>query len=400
MGNHLRMPRLYTADGDVANAMLLPDWYQMDTLGSRMEFTQSMWKAYGKCQWRYFLNYEERIVRKTKAMPLEFGTLVHEMVQARLAGESFFAVTDMTKSWANRMIEAVDNGEANFRENEIADHAILAEHMLQRWDLASRGFDVLTLPFDHNPYQRKPLIETRGRVPLNDIVDFAFGFDGVVAQGSEIWIWELKTTSISSMDDYARSIEFEPQAWGYVWAAKKLFGRCDGIIYDVLRKRIPPPLKTLKCRRKACDSGCAACGGTGVVGLSKANKDTQLDGWDETMQLLMQSPKGREQIESGETEQIRKGLERASEGYHYRIYKRPSEEHLKAFEEEMTAAASEVARKRRTGGTFLKMRGNCRLWNRDCTYLPICPTDAGDGSRLFHRVSGHGPVELDVKEMK
>lgn len=400
--NHLRVPVIYTADWESPNPTLLPVDYPIEDIDNRHEFTQSMWKSYGKCQWKFHLNYIQRIVRKTKSLPLEFGTLMHEMVQTNLGGGEWADSIRLAESWEQMMLTAKSNGETSLGEDEIRDSKDLSVVLFERWMKSDRDFEILTLPYGQD--KRLPLIEVRGRVPLNGTSDYAFGFDGIVARGSEIYVWEFKTTAISSMDDYARSIEFEPQAWGYVWAAKRLFGRCDGIMYDVVRKRKAPPIKTLACRRKSCnmDPDCPHCAGTGIVGIAKTNKDSTLDEWDDTINLLNFSPKGREQIVSGAVEEIRKTLERTSRSYHYRILKRPSQEYLDAFEAEITAAANEVAEKKAQDNTnrFVKMRGNCRVFNRDCTYLPICPHDNGDGSRLFMKVSGEGPVELDVKEIR
>ena len=345
--------------------------------GDRQELTQSMWRAYGQCPHRFKLNYIDRIVRTTSAMPLVFGSLIHEMVQREFIHEDSAPIL---ADWISKIEQAIDDGTASFDAETLSKHVQLAHSMVQRWKSSPRDFDVLEI-------DGKPLIEAHARTQISDSYDFANSFDGIVVRGSEIWVWELKTSAISSADEYQRKIQHDPQAWGYVWQCRQLFGRCDGIVYDVIRKRIPPEVKLLTCRKKdhvGCD-----CDGTLIKGISTSVKDTTIDRWEDAVERASESTYGRAQLASGELDDLEAKIRQYAKSYPYRIWQRPDELFLSSFEDEIKQLAAEL-----DGRTnYPKMRGNCRLFNRDCSYLPMCPT-LGDVSKLFTTKDGDRPIEL------
>jgi len=346
--------------------------------GGRRELTQSMWRAYGQCPHRFKLNYVDRIVRTTSAMPLVFGSLIHEMVQAELLGRPS---RHLLVEWTKRMMLAVEDGTASFDADAVHEHVKLAMSMVQRWKDSPRDFDVLEL-------DGVPLVEAHAKTQISRSYDYANSFDGIIIKGSEIWVWELKTSAISSADEYQRKIQHDPQAWGYVWQCRQLFGRCDGIVYDVIRKRIPPPVKLLSCRKKKHD-GCD-CDGTLIKGISNAVKDTTIERWEDAVERASESTSGRVQLASGELDDLERKIRQYDRSYHYRIWQRPDELFLSSFEDEIKQLAHEL-----DGRTsYPKMRGNCRLFNRDCSYLPMCPT-TGDVSKLFTTKDGDRPIELE-----
>ena len=98
-------------------------------------------------------------------------------------------------------------------------------------------------------------METEFNVPLvdpttgeeSDKIFLEGRFDGIVQRKDDdsLWLWEVKTTR--SIKELSSSLRLDEQAGAYLLAAQKLYGKpFAGVLYTMLRKKVPPEPKVLK----------------------------------------------------------------------------------------------------------------------------------------------------------
>jgi len=398
-----------TAEGDV----LVPADYPAHRIALRRGFSQSRWKSLA-CPRKARFTYVERLETKTKALPLEVGKLTHSVVSELLTNGSLSDTDKAVECWVQwhaRERDKLDRaGQTPYwTEDTLAESAALVRALSRRW---LRTRDQLTGIVTGINF-RVPILHprTKRRDPL---WDYAGEFDGLVSLSSDaetLWVWELKTTATSNRSDYESSLQFDPQRWGYAWAAAKLFGyKRVGVVYDVLRKRTTAPLALSCCTRAACKrrrlayeektlstpvrevsttSGdtvplhgaaeCVSCGGTGYVGVSMSSPDV----WPasrvrEAMSLLCAagSFKAVEQRDADKWNTFLQRCDNSEDSSHFRIWRLPDDEHVAAFEREIYDAAHEF-KWRETNDRWPTQRGQCHQWGRDCQFAPLCPTLPG-----------------------
>lgn len=97
-------------------------------------------------------------------------------------------------------------------------------------------------------------METSFVVPLyspagyrSNKVDFGGRFDGIVRKRDDgtLWLFETKTTR--SIMELQKTLAFDEQAGGYIYAAQQMMGeQIYGVIYNIIRKKKPTMPKVLK----------------------------------------------------------------------------------------------------------------------------------------------------------
>jgi CRISPR/Cas system-associated exonuclease Cas4 (RecB family) len=70
------------------------------------EVSQSKVKTYRRCRRAYWYRYVDRLRKRVKSRPLEFGSIVHEMLDAFKEGDDPFAVLDATAKRNHNMFRA------------------------------------------------------------------------------------------------------------------------------------------------------------------------------------------------------------------------------------------------------------------------------------------------------
>jgi hypothetical protein len=291
-------------------------------------------------------------------------------------------------------------------------------------------------------------VAIQGRVPLRNPIngrrhpvwDFGFEMDGIVRdrEGGDLWVWELKTTSLKDESAYESYIEHDPQAWGYMWAASKIFNRPVGIVYDVLKKKpLGLEIALLKCRAAKCrkgikekapniserprfslskdadinpwsdanygDSDCEKCNGVGFIGVSTQSKSVSVVVARGAVRWMAEGGcEAAQAIESScEWEVFTKKMLREESNMHYRIWRPPSAHYLDEFEANAYQVAREINSKKKKSAMnaesqeWLRMRGSCSdFTGNTCSFTPICPSIHGEEYALFETRDTSKPVEL------
>jgi len=127
----------------------------------------------------------------------------------------------------------------------LGEAQAMSEGMLRHYDLWRQQRSV------SNAYADNSLefieLEKSFRVPLTPDADLTGRFDGIVHHKptDTYWIWEIKTAA--QIAPLRRSLANDEQATAYVWAANHFFPfHVNGLIYNILRKKVPPAAKVLK----------------------------------------------------------------------------------------------------------------------------------------------------------
>ena len=89
--------------------------------------------------------------------------------------------------------------------------------------------------------------ELEFKIPVEPPFTLAGRFDGVVRRRTDDTIWLFETKTTRSIKELQRGLVFDEQAGLYSWAAQELLGKpVTGIIYNLLRKKVPTTPRLLK----------------------------------------------------------------------------------------------------------------------------------------------------------
>jgi hypothetical protein len=202
-------------------------------MSNLFDVSQSKLETFRRCRRAYSNKYIRRLRRKGKARPLEFGTLVHQMLDAYAEGDDPFSVLDNIPANQRRLF-------ASERE-ELGDiiedvRTIMAEYFTY-W--AER-------PQDEIRYVRiaKKSAEHNFKVEIAPGIAFNGKIDGVVRAKGLRWTLENKTfTNLPSDDHRWRNL----QSIVYFRAMEILgWPDVDGTLWNYVHSKRPPRPQLLK----------------------------------------------------------------------------------------------------------------------------------------------------------
>lgn len=277
--------------------------------------------TFGACKRRYWWSEVQRIRPRVDAPALWLGKVVHACLQAAY-GEGDWDADAVVARWLGERIEEL--GKVRLEQSEYERsveeahqlaqlgaglmrryHARWREEDAQRWEVLAveeRFRERLPVPCKACAgsglvggwLRGDPLAEAReyaGRCPECDgsgfvrasaYWDWVGVWDRVCRDRNTgaIYVFETKTTSEKHPEHLMTTYQLDAQPRSYLWAARKRWGSdVKGIVYDVIRKKVPEEPKTTQC--KSCkgtgerkDGACEKCRGTGVGGVSRAALDS------------------------------------------------------------------------------------------------------------------------------
>lgn len=92
--------------------------------------SQSKVNTWRRCRFAYHLKYNEKLEPKRKARPLKFGGIIHEMVEADLAGKSPFKVLNDIAKREEKLFDA----EREMYGNIVEDITAIMTEYFDYWD--------------------------------------------------------------------------------------------------------------------------------------------------------------------------------------------------------------------------------------------------------------------------
>lgn len=241
--------------------------------------TYSELRSRRRCPYRGHLEYDQRLAPVVKSPGLREGTIMDAGLNALYEGHKATGNHDLI-AMHTAMIE-----EAKKEEDRIAAHGQLFEEQWAEirertellYDVAANyvewarendsGLQVITRQFQ----AEVPVVAPSGHASTK--YQFRFKPDGIVVKDGELWLWEdkaWKTIDQASL----KMLQMDEQCGMYLWGLRQVIERgeapreiaeavCDhgmpvGVIYNVLRKKLPTVPKMLKdgstSRDKAIDT--------------------------------------------------------------------------------------------------------------------------------------------------
>lgn len=238
-------------------------------------------------KWRY--RYVERLSEWDSPAPLRQGTLIHQLLAFWYRCSMEPTITELTlhvgAPWLEKRTGWVDDNvhdtvradELRAEDQEIYDESVgMIDHYIQTYGANDRA-DWKILHVEANVARPMPFFDAHQGLPRWWV--FAGQLDLVIEERSTgmKWIVEHKSTDQKDMEKYLRKLHLDPQIRGYDWALLEPAAvgdvkepiEVDGVLYNVLRKkvpRVPPMLKAPKPTKKTPNPVSP--------GLSKAAIDT------------------------------------------------------------------------------------------------------------------------------
>jgi len=365
---------------------------------TRRLLTNSMRRTFTQCRRKYFFVYPERLSPIVTAPPLSFGQLVHDCLEDFHINKNVL-FDHVMNAWEIKHHAEVDaaagsNEYADVDHDKIADLRKLATGMMQGYvqryanDLNTWRILACEKPFRYPISTFKS--GTRGRSSAT--WDFGGKIDLLFADQDGSWILENKTTQETDKDKYETTLMLDTQPIGYVWGAEKLIQEMGwpplrGIIYNVLRKKLPADPHPLKCKsckgsgqptKKAQKEGhtsCPTCNATGVVGIStKQSTDTTVEKYVAAIRSYPHLD-----INDKDYEDVISMLTSRGDRFFWRFWHPVSLQDIEDWERE----TYQITRDIDTCEAFYRNVSACSVNGRKCPYRRICLEDDPIARRNF-----------------
>lgn len=226
-------------------------------------------RAFKTCrrQWNWSSPLGENLEPDKPYAPFFLGRIVHTALELyyRSNGRmTIYEATDVAAQTERRKMETA--GTLWEQEEEmLSENLELAFGMMQHYELwvKSKGQETniwgdANLEFlDMETTFDVPFFTANG-APSNK-VSLGGRFDGIVRRRDDgsFWLFETKTTR--SIQELQKTLPFDEQAGAYIYAAQVLLGeRVAGVLYNILRKKVPSIPKVLRdgtlSRNKSIDT--------------------------------------------------------------------------------------------------------------------------------------------------
>lgn len=243
-------------------------------------------QAFTFCPRSFELQYLLGLKRVVEERHFRVGQTVHKCLLAFYEGKGEFEIDTLLEEWQTQSVkphkEVIANlqvrmqgtivpDEIDFcnREiaqrqdaiNEVATDVAMVRDILARYqerfgnDL--EDYEVLAA---EQPFIVPIPQKVGDALRLDGTYGYTGVFDLVVRRKStgQVFLMDHKTTTLTDLASFGRDIEAggAGQRIGYVYAARYFWPGVSGIVYNVLRKKVPSQVQTLQCKK---------CKGTGVV---------------------------------------------------------------------------------------------------------------------------------------
>jgi hypothetical protein len=215
----------------------------------KLTVTYSQLADFRKCRLYWDLMYRQNLQPAEEKDYFAFGKAIHHALHYYYANDRNYkkAIAGFDEVWNEY---AKNFGAFTNEERYTLDYnRTMALYMLAEYDYLAQRVD----NFDVEHCEKK----VEYPLPNNDGTDSMFWLKGTI-DGIAIdpkkryWLLEFKTAG-DMQDSW---IELDEQATIYIWLAEKIFNiRIYGVIYTIMRKKIPTEPKILKSGKMSKDKG-------------------------------------------------------------------------------------------------------------------------------------------------
>lgn len=312
-------------------------------------------KTWRRCQMQHHYKYYQGLQSRSKARPLEMGSLLHNMIEAHHETGSYLTVWKKYKAEYDKL----------FQEEQLDLGDIPAEALsIVRRYFSHYKNDKLSYP----ARRRGKNTELRVQVPIGNNIEF-LGLIDAMPEDDQGRVWYMDHKSHKHIPN--EEVRFSDlQLLIYTWLAPQLgYPTADGIIWDYLRTKAPIVPEVLK-----------------AGGISKnKNIDTTYDVYMETVISKLGPNKA---VEYEEFAQTLKGKE---DSFFKRVYlPAPKQVMVKAIVEDITVSAQEIAIR----GPESRVRNMTRDCS-SCSYYNLCQAEVR-GLDIEHIIS----TDFTTKEQR
>jgi len=204
--------------------------------------SQSKLKTWRGCRRAYHYKYVEKLRKKVKSRPLEFGTIVHRMIEAWGEGKDPFKELKLIEKERGHVFRA----EVEEFGDIIGTAEVIMDEYFDHWSKSDLRFVPLK--------GRKTELEFE--VDIGDGITATGKIDAVGESGGLRWLVEHKTfgKQMPNEDERWRNL----QSGVYLRIADMLgLPHIDGTLWDYIRSKpptVPQMLKSGKLSKKSCDT--------------------------------------------------------------------------------------------------------------------------------------------------
>ena len=217
---------------------------------SKYEVHISDLRAFKACrrQWQWSSPLGENLEPDKPYAPFFLGRVVHTALELyyRTGGKvSLYDATDISLTIEREKMESAGTLWES-EEEMLTEQSALAFGLMEHYNIWVNGKDHNRSPWgddnleylDMETVFHVPIMTEKGK-PSNRV--FLGGrFDGIVRRRDDgsLWLFESKTTR--SIMELQKTLAFDEQAGGYIYAAQILLGeQVHGVIYNIMRKKVP-----------------------------------------------------------------------------------------------------------------------------------------------------------------
>lgn len=207
-------------------------------------------RAFKSCrrQWNWSSPLGENLEPDKPYAPFFLGRVVHTALELyyRTGGKvSLYDATDISLTIEREKMESAGTL-WDVEEEMLTEQSTLAFGLMEHYDVWVKGKDHNRSPWGDENLEFLDM-ETVFHVPIlteagnpSSRVSLGGRFDGIVRRRDDgsLWLFESKTTR--SIMELQKTLAFDEQAGGYIYAAQLLLGeQVHGVIYNIMRKKIP-----------------------------------------------------------------------------------------------------------------------------------------------------------------
>lgn len=180
--------------------------------------------------------------------PLDFGDAMHKGLAVfyspgvskgprEQAAKAMFETAML--GWKKKLGEDADQEDEEEYEKHLAMGLGMLDHYFEWAPAKDEG---LKFVWVEKEYHVHILVQDE----RGNFVVYSFKPDGLVEdENGKLWLWENKTAA--RIEDNLDFLQLDDQCGKYLWGIREAEGlKVEGVIYNTLRKKVPPPLKSLK----------------------------------------------------------------------------------------------------------------------------------------------------------
>lgn len=196
------------------------------------QVSQSKVKIYRKCRRAYHNRYVLKLRKRIKGRPLQFGSLVHTMLEADANGANpYKALTAEVKG------QKLFNVEREELEGIATDVRWIMREYFEFWEQAGKDKELHFLKRDKKSAEHEIILD------LATGITVVVKLDAVASNKRGNWLVEHKTFKNMPSDDHRWR---DLQGNLYKWAIDEVGIKVDGMCWDYIRSKPPSTPQLLK----------------------------------------------------------------------------------------------------------------------------------------------------------